>query len=89
MENAGISYEPIQKEILNKKDINYGYDARNLKLVSLIESGIIDPVKATKGAIYAATSIAGLILTSDVCITEDPVENTGLSLGIAEGMPGM
>lgn len=89
LENAGISYEPIQKEILNKKDINYGYDARNLKLVSLIESSIIDPVKATKGAIYAATSIAGLILTSDVCITEDPVENTGISLGITDGMPAM
>lgn len=89
LENAGIAYEPIQKEILEKKDINFGYNARDLKLVNLIKSGIIDPVKATKGAIYAATSVAGLILTSDVCITEDPVENSGISLGIAEGMPGM
>ena len=88
LENAGIAYEPIQKEILEKKDINYGYNARDLKLVNLIESGVIDPVKATKGAIYAATSVAGLILTSDVCITEDPVENSGISLGI-DGMPGM
>ena len=88
LENAGIAYEPIQKEILEKKDINFGYNARDLKLVNLIEEGIIDPVKATKGAIYAATSVAGLILTSDVCITEDPVENSGLSLGI-DGMPGM
>lgn len=89
LENAGIAYEPIQKEILEKKDINFGYNARDLKLVNLIESGIIDPVKATKGAIYAATSVAGLILTSDVCITEDPVENSGISLGIADGMSGM
>jgi len=88
LDNAGISFDNIQKEILEKKNINYGYDARNLKLVNLIDSGIIDPVKATKGAIYAATSIASLILTSDVCITEDPVENQGLSLGI-EAMPGM
>jgi chaperonin GroEL len=88
LENAGIAYEPIQKEILEKKDINFGYNARDLKLVNLIESGVIDPVKATKGAIYAATSVAGLILTSDVCITEDPVENSGISLGI-DGMPGM
>ena len=56
---------------------------------NLIEEGIIDPVKATKGAIYAASSVAGLILTSDVCITEDPVENSGISLGIADGIPGM
>ena len=77
------------KEIFEKDSINYGYDARNLKLVQLIESGIIDPVKATKGAIYAATSIASLILTADVCITEDPVEENGLSLNVAGGIPGM
>ena len=89
LENAGINAENIMKEILAKNDINYGYDARNLKMVNLIESGIIDPVKATKGAIYAATSIAGLILTSDVCITEDPVEEKGLSLSMSGGLPGM
>lgn len=82
LDNAGIAYENVQNEILAKKDINYGYDARNLKLVNLLESGIIDPVKATKGAIYAATSIASLILTSDVCITEDPVKETGMSLNM-------
>lgn len=89
LENAGIATESIMKEIFEKDSIDYGYDARNLKLVNLIESGIIDPVKATKGAIYAATSIAGLILTSDVCITEDPVDEKGLSLNVAGGLPGM
>ena len=54
-----------------------------------IKEGIIDPVKATKGAVYAATSIAGLILTSDVCITEDPIEEKGLSLNMTSGLPGM
>lgn len=90
LENAGISYEPIMKAILEKNDMNYGYDARNLELVDLVKTGIIDPVKATKGAIYAATSIASLILTADVCITEDPVaENPALSLNMVGGMPPM
>lgn len=89
LENAGISTEAIMKEIFEKDNYNYGYDARNLKLVNLIESGIIDPVKATKGAIYAATSIAGLILTSDVCITEDPIEEKGVSFNMSGGLPGM
>lgn len=90
LENAGIAYEPIMKEILEKNDPNFGYDARNLKLVNLIETGIIDPVKASKGSVYASTSIASLILTSDVCITEDPVaENPALSLNMVGGMPGM
>ena len=89
LENAGINAESIMKEILAKDEVNFGYDARNLKTIDLIESGIIDPVKATKGAVYAATSIAGLILTSDVCITEDPVDEKGLSLNVAGGIPGM
>ncbi len=88
LENAGIPSETIMKEILETNNPNVGYDARNLKIVPLIESGIIDPVKATKGAIFAASSIASLILTSDVCITEDPVdEKAGLALNMLSGMP--
>ncbi|MBO4622501.1 MAG: chaperonin GroEL [Bacilli bacterium] len=88
LDNAGINSENIQKEILAKDDVNYGYDALNLKMTNLIESGIIDTAKGIKGAIYAATSVAGLVLTSDVCITEDPVDEKGLSLNMM-GMPAM
>ena len=88
LDNAGINSENIQKEILAKDDVNYGYDALNLKITNLIESGIIDTAKGIKGAIYAATSVAGLVLTSDVCITEDPVDEKGLSLNMM-GMPAM
>lgn len=78
--NAGISYSDIIGNIYNKNDFNYGYDAKNLTFTNLIEAGIIDPTKAVKGALYAASSIAFLILTSDVCITEDPVENNSESM---------
>ena len=88
LDNAGINSENIQKEILAKDDVNYGYDALNLKMTNLIEAGIIDTAKGIKGAIYAATSVAGLVLTSDVCITEDPVDEKGLSLNMM-GMPAM
>lgn len=88
LDNAGINPENIQKEILAKNDVNYGYDALNLKMTNLIESGIIDTAKGIKGAIYAASSVAGLVLTSDVCITEDPVDEKGLSLNMM-GMPAM
>jgi len=88
LDNAGINSENIQKEILAKNDVNYGYDALNLKMTNLIEAGIIDTAKGIKGAIYAATSVAGLVLTSDVCITEDPVDEKGLSLNMM-GMPAM
>ena len=88
LDNAGINSENIQKEILAKNDVNYGYDALNLKMTDLIKAGIIDTAKGIKGAIYAATSVAGLVLTSDVCITEDPVDDKGLSLNMM-GVPAM
>lgn len=86
--NAGIDQADISAQILAKKDINYGYDARNLKLCDLIESGIIDPLKVVAGAVYAATSIASVALTSSVIITEDPVDDKG-SLNLSMVPPMM
>lgn len=86
LENAGVPVETTMKEVLAKNDINVGYNAKTLKIVDLLKEGIYDPCKVVKGTVYAASSIASVILTSDVMITTDPVENKGLSLNM---MPGM
>ncbi len=88
LENAGVSADDIIEKLLTDKKIDSGYDARELKYVNLLESGIIDPVKTVKGAVFAATSIASLILTSDVVITEDPNENANAALQILAGGMG-
>lgn len=85
LENAGIDPESTMKKVLEQKDINIGYDARNLEVKNMVEAGIIDPVKVVTGSIYAATSIASVVLTSNVIITTDKEENAGLSLNM---MPG-
>jgi len=87
IENAGISTETVMKQIFNARDIKFGYDVKALEYVDLLERGIIDPLKVVKGVVYAATSIASVILTSSVIITEDPKEEkAGLSLNM---MPSM
>lgn len=86
LENAGVNVDTIMNEVLSKNDINIGYDAKNLKVVNLIESGILDPVKVVKGTVYAATSIASVILTSNVIICTDPEENKGLNLNMMSPM---
>ena len=86
LENAGVAVEPKMKEIIATDDRNIGYNVKTLKVVNLLEDGIIDPTKVVKGVVYAATSIASVILTSSVIITDDPVENKGLSLSM---MPDM
>jgi len=60
-----------QKENKNKK---YGYDVITGKFVDMIEAGIIDPVKVTRGALSNAASIASMILTTEALITDIPQE---------------
>lgn len=86
LDNAGVHYDTISQEVLDTKDINIGYNVKTLKVSNLIEDGILDPTKVVKGTVYAASSIAGVALTSSVIICNDPEENKGLSLNM---MPGM
>ena len=89
LENAGVAYEAIMQQILEKADFNYGYNARTLQLTDLLGDGIIDPAKVLTGTVYAAASIASVVLTSSCIITEDPVENKGLSLSMMPAAPMM
>lgn len=86
LENAGVNVNGTMNTVLEKGDYNIGYNAKTLQVVNLLENGIIDPVKVVKGTVYAASSIASVVLTSSVMICTDPVENKGLSLNM---MPGM
>ena len=72
-ENAGKSGDVIISEIsrANEGD-GYGYDALNDKYESMIDAGIIDPVKVTKNALLNATSMAAMILTAEAAIVKVP-----------------
>ena len=87
VENAGLHADIIIPEILTKEK-EYGYNVATMKIANMLEDGIIDPTKAVKGAVFAASSIASVALTSSVIICEDPVENKGVNLNM-QGMPMM
>lgn len=87
LENAGVHADVIAKEVLNN-GITFGYDVKKLQVTNMVEAGIIDPTKAVKGEVYAASSIAAVALTSSCIIVEDPIENTGVNLNMT-GMPMM
>lgn len=82
LENAGVPVELVMREVLAKKDINIGYNAKSLEVVNLLEEGIYDPCKVVKGTVYAASSIAAVALTSNVMIAVDPIENKGVNLNM-------
>ena len=49
----------------------FGFDALNNKYVDLVKNGIIDPVKVTRTALQSASSIAGLLLTTECVVAID------------------
>jgi len=72
MENAGLNADVIY----NKLDDTNGYDARNEKIVDMMEAGIIDPVKVTRVALEKAASVAGTMLTTECVVTDIPKDES-------------
>jgi len=70
---------------------SYGYNAKDNIYVDLIEAGIIDPKKVSRLALENAASIAGLLLTTECVIADEPEENAGGAGGHGHGggMGGM
>ena len=57
------------------KDLNMGYDANKGEYVDMLKAGIIDPVKVVRVALTNAASIAGLMLTTQVLVTNLDKDN--------------
>lgn len=66
-ENAGLDKNTYLINQLSKKE-NIGFDAKNNKWVYMFKKGIVDPTKVTKNALLNATSIASLLITTEVGI---------------------
>jgi chaperonin GroEL len=70
--NAGLEGSVIVNHIKENKNMNYGFDANAEKYVDMIEAGIIDPTKVTRYALQNAASVAALMLTTSVMVTDIP-----------------
>lgn len=72
VENAGMDGVLVAGKLLDQTDNSYGFDAQTLTYVNLIEKGIIDPTKVVRVALQDASSVAGLLITTEVIISELP-----------------
>ncbi len=70
--NAGFDGSVVVEKVKSSKDINYGFDAAKEEYVDLMKAGIIDPTKVARCALQNAASVAGLMLTTSVVVTEMP-----------------
>jgi chaperonin GroEL len=78
LENAGLESEEIIQSLLKLFDVdggeNMGYDAKTQEFVDMFQAGIIDPKKVTREAIQNATSVVGMILTTECMVVDKPEE---------------
>ena len=96
-ENAGkdgaVILENVKRYQEEKKDKNIGYDVLTEEYVDMVEAGVIDPAKVTRGALENAASIAAMILTTEALIADEPKDDSDMPPGgmggMGGGMPGM
>ncbi len=69
-ENAGFDGDIVVEKVKDSKPVSMGFNAATGEYVDLVKAGIIDPALVAKTALINAASVAGLMLTTDVLITE-------------------
>ncbi|HEY0550534.1 MAG TPA: chaperonin GroEL [Verrucomicrobiae bacterium] len=69
--NAGVEGSVIVQEVRKRKG-NDGYNVATGEYEDLVKAGVVDPKKVTRSALQNASSIAGLLLTTECLITEAP-----------------
>ncbi len=84
--NAGVEGSVVFQTVVNDKK-GYGYNARTDVYEDLMKAGVIDPTKVTRIALENASSIAGMVLTTE-CVINDKPEPAAGAPPMGGGMPG-
>ena len=73
--------------------MNWGYDAQENKYTNLVSAGIIDPTKVVRTALQDASSVAGLLITTEAMVADAPEDKPAAAMpdmgGMGGGMGGM
>jgi len=87
--NAGLEGSIVVQKVKEGKG-DFGYNARTDVYENLYKAGVIDPTKVTRVALENAASIAGMLLTTECVLADEPEEGGGAMGGMPPGgMGGM
>ncbi|PHX93320.1 MAG: chaperonin GroEL [Pedosphaera sp.] len=86
--NGGYEGSVIVQEIKKRKG-NEGFNAATGEYEDLVKAGVVDPKKVTRAALQNASSIAGLLLTTECLITDMPEKDKPAAGGDHHGPGGM
>ncbi len=87
-QDGSVIIDTVRRTAAEKKNKNIGYNVLTGQYTDMIQAGVIDPVKVVRGALENASSIASMILTTDVLITDMPEKEKAPAMPPG-GMGGM
>ena len=85
--NAGVEGSVIVEKAKGEK-AGIGFNASSNVWEDLMKAGIIDPAKVVRSALQNAASVAGMLSTTEVLITDKPEDDKGGGMPMGGGMPG-
>ena len=85
-ENSGVDGSIVIGKLLESSNTNWGFDAQANEYGDLVTKGVIDPTKVVRTALQDASSVAGLLITTEAMVAEKPKKET--PMGGGGGMPG-
>ena len=88
-EDGSVIIDTVRRTAAEKGNKNIGFNVLTAEYTDMIKAGVIDPVKVVRGALENAASIAAMILTTDVLITDMPEEKSSGPAMPPGGMGGM
>ena len=87
-QDGSVIIDGVRREAAAKKNKNIGYNVLTGEFTDMIKAGVIDPVKVVRGALENAASIAAMMLTTEVLITDVPAKENAPAMPPG-GMGGM
>ena len=90
-ENAGFDGAVVAGKMLDQKSKEFGFNAATDVYEDLVKAGVIDPTKVVRAALQDASSVAGLLITTEAAVAESPSDDKGGGGGMPDmgGMGGM
>jgi chaperonin GroEL len=86
--NAKGNSEWVVGEIEKNTKANFGFNVATMKFGDLVKMGVLDPAKVVRTTVQNAASIAGIVLTTEVLVSDEPEEEKTPAMPTG-GMPGM
>jgi chaperonin GroEL len=90
VDNSGGDGAVVVGKLIENESYSFGYNAQTGEYGDMVKLGIIDPTKVVRTALQDASSVAGLLITTEATITEAPKKDApAMPMGGGGGMGGM